>query len=430
MFNPIRGTQDFINNTPIVDGQFLFVIDQTEGKNNLYVDVGSNRIRIGAYDWSFILNKPFSTIGNGLNVNQDNELEVDISWSDVTNKPFISIGNGLLVNQNDELEVDISWSDVTNKPFTTIGDRLTVTTINGEEILSADIQTWGQIDNKPFTSIGQNLSVDNNGVLSANNQTWTQITNKPFTSIGTGLEVLNGVLVATGGGTGVDWATEVANKPFETLGSSFTVNSAGVLNLSNINWNVISNKPFTSIGSGLTVDTNNALKTNIAWADIISKPFTSIGSGLDVINNILVADVTWSDIINKPFTSIGDGLTVDTVTNTISADVQTVTASITGTASSSVVCKQSLVVTGNAAVNTPIDGTVYMEYTQNIIVGATDYVFTNTSFINTNSIIDVYTSEWGVVPSSVVIDGTNHTCTVTFVSSVAVNNLTCRIYIK
>lgn len=428
-FNPVRGTLQDINNTPIVDGQFLFVTDQDEGKNSLYIDVGANRIEIGAFDWIKILNKPFTTIGSHLTVDTNNVLSADIqTWSEITSKPFETIGAGLTVNSSHELIADIGWSDVPSKPFETIGSHLTVDP--DTKVLSADIQDWTEITNKPFTSIGARLTVSS-GVLSADIQSWSEVTSKPFTSIGEGLTVINGELCATGGGTGVDWSTEVVNKPFETLGSSFTVNVNGVLNLNNINWNIISNKPFTTIGTGLDVDSNDVLTASLGWSNLLNKPFTNIGSGLTVTNNMLTTDIGWTDVASKPFTSIGGGLNV--TNGVLDTVLQSVTAPTTGTASASATRSQALTISGaNPTVTTKINGTTYMEYSQTLNAGVfTDYTFQN-SEINANSIIDVYTSVWGIVPSSVIINTatTPPSCTVRFTSDTTISDFLCRIYIK
>ena len=425
IFNPIRGTLQDINNTPVSDGQFLFVTDQDEGKNSVFIDVGLNRIEIGAFDWSKILNKPFVTIGSHLTVDSNNVLSADIqTWSEILNKPFVTIGDGLAVNADDELIADIGWLDVPNKPFVSIGSHLTVDENN---ILSADIQTWSEILNKPFVSIGARLTVNSNNVLSADIQNWSEITSKPFTSIGEGLTVINGELCATGGGTGVDWATEVVNKPFETIGSSFTVSSSGVLNLNNINWNIISNKPFTTIGSGLNVDSNNVLSASISWGDVTNKPFTAVGSGLNIdSNNVLSASIGWTNVITKPFTTIGSGLSVSN--NVLSADIQTVTAPTTGTASDTGIRSQKLTIGGNSPATAEINGTAYMQYSQTIEAGLiTSYIFTNNA-ISSSSIIDVYTNVWGLLPASVVING--NVCTVNFTSATTISDVICRIYIK
>lgn len=91
-----------------------------------------------------------------------------------------------------------------------------------------------------------------------------------------------------------------------------------------------------------------------------------------------------------------------------------------GSASSTVVKSQYVQIDN---VQTDIDGTAYMENTAN----SASFVFTNSSYISSNSAIDVYTDTWGDNPSNVVVDGANHTCTVTFS---AAQSRTVRIYIK
>lgn len=106
---PIRGSNTEINNTPIVDGQLLFEINSSNGQNHIYMDNGTVRIPIGLNDWSQIVDKPFSSIGVGLNViNGVLSLSspLNVSWSDVKEKLFDDIGNGLFVSQG-ELKANI-----------------------------------------------------------------------------------------------------------------------------------------------------------------------------------------------------------------------------------------------------------------------------------------------------------------------------------
>ena len=105
---PIRGNRTEINNTPIVDGQLLFEID-SDGQNHIYMDNGTVRIPVGLNNWSQIVDKPFSSIGVGLNViNGVLSLSspLNVSWSDVKEKLFDDIGNGLFVSQG-ELKANI-----------------------------------------------------------------------------------------------------------------------------------------------------------------------------------------------------------------------------------------------------------------------------------------------------------------------------------
>lgn len=361
-FNPIRKTQSQIESTPIVDGQLLFVTDQNAGRNSIYLDVGTERKEIGRFDWSQITNKPFTSIGTGLNVTVDGELEMTEMWNNITDKPFATIGSGLLVVNN---------------------------------TLTADVQTWNQIANKPFESIGVGLTVN------------------------------NGALIATGGGTGVDWSTEVINKPFETIGSGLKVENGALETDITIGWTSVESKPFETVGGGLIV-VNNALTTSLAWSDITSKPFNTIGNTLSVVDGVLnVGTIEWNDVSNKPFVTIGSGLNISN--NILTADIKTVTAPTSGTASASATSFQTLTV--NNSVNTEINGTKYMEYSQTLsTINNTVYTFSNAD-ITTNSVIEVFTDKFGLIPTDVSVSQ-NGQCTVTFAPQSLASTVLCRIYIR
>lgn len=369
-FNPVRVALANLNSTPIVDGQLLFVTDQDNGKNNIYIDVGSVRKQVGLFDWSVILNKPFNTIGSGLVVT-DGVLEGETRWDMITDKPFETVGDGLKVEGN-ALKSDVAWNDVTNKPFNTIGAGLSVV----NNALTANAQPWGTISNKPFNSIGAGLTVDSNGVL-----------------------------IAIGGGTGVDWSTEINNKPFETIGSGLQVINGALETDITLGWTHVTNKPFDTIGSGLSVNSNRELFTQYAWGDVTSKPFATIGNGLNVdVNNVL------------------------------NTDIQTISVPINGTASQYNVCEQTLTINAGmtSEVNTEINGTKYMQYTKNLSVSADNEFRFESDELLATSLIDVYTSKQSMSPKSIVIDTTNspHTCTLTFPKSDVAENMTCRIYIR
>lgn len=136
-FSPIRGTTSQINNTPIIDGQLLFEIKNSNGQNHIYIDVDSERLPMGISEWSQVQNKPFETIGSGLSVTNNVLSADDQTWSQIQNKPFERIGSGLSV-------------------------------VNG--VLNANVGTprWTEVDDKPFSSIGEGLNVDSSNRLNAN----------------------------------------------------------------------------------------------------------------------------------------------------------------------------------------------------------------------------------------------------------------------
>lgn len=103
----------------------------------------------------------------------------------------------------------------------------------------------------------------------------------------------------------------------------------------------------------------------------------------------------------------------------------TVTIDSTGTASASGTKYERVGING---VYTEIDGTKYMEQTKTLSTSAaTTYTFTN-SAITANSLIDPYTSIFGVMPSN--IETTGGTCTVTIPSYSSAVSLKVRIYIR
>ena len=192
---PVRGSQTTIANTPILDGQFLFETDQLEGCNHIYLDVSSQRIPVGIYNWNVIENKPFNTVGTGLTVDND-DLQINIQWLEVTNKPFVQIGSNLTVSLSGVLSADPQdWSIITNKPFESIGSGLSV--VNNTLIANIPTQNWFDILNKPFETIGSGLNVVNNQLIADfSTINWSDITSKPFSTIGDGLSVSNNVLSA------------------------------------------------------------------------------------------------------------------------------------------------------------------------------------------------------------------------------------------
>lgn len=175
---PVRGTSIEINDTPIVNGQILFETD-SDTQNRVYMDieVESNnsiipkRIEMGIYDWNHIDNKPFNSIGTGLNVT-NGVLNLDspivVTWSDITNKPFNIIGDGLYVS-NDELkavveDIDFDW-DGTASSSTSTCQKLVYTNegttyikeINGTKYME-DTQTLSTSTNNVYTFSSSDIS--------------------------------------------------------------------------------------------------------------------------------------------------------------------------------------------------------------------------------------------------------------------------------
>ena len=142
-------------------------------------------------------------------------------WEHLENKPFSSIGEGLEVDENDILSAKSLIESFTAK----------ITELSN--LISNLNATWSTLANKPFSTIGEGLSVDENDALNAASVIeminevrtslsslevpWSNITGKPFNSIGDGLTVVNGALKTTG--SSVAW-NDVTNKPFNSLYSS------------------------------------------------------------------------------------------------------------------------------------------------------------------------------------------------------------------
>lgn len=430
-FAIMRSPRTEINDTPIVDGQFFIETDQTV--NNLYNDNNDNRVILGRYDWTKLVEKPFETLGDRLTV-ISGLLNADIqNWNIIVEKPFESIGNGLTITNNILKADDVSWDLIKNKPFITIGDRLTVT----NNILNADIQNWNTISSKPFVTLDSNSLNVTNDVLSANNQIWSRILGKPFTDLGIGLNVkADGTLYATGGIVGgIDWSSKILNKPFETLGSTLSVDSNDELIVGNINWSNVGVKPFNTIGAGLQVIDDVLILDVVYWNGINNKPFNSIGTGLSINADELVLDtVSWTNVSYKPFNTLGSGLDVNN-NDELLTNVQTITLSQVGTASDTNFSRQELNVNNNAS---PIEiiGTKYMEKVDDLnSEQAVMFIFLNQE-ITTNSSIDVMTLlnnvdntktlTYNIIPSNVSV--VNGQCVVTYPAS-DLGSITCRIYI-
>lgn len=138
-----------------------------------------------------------------------------------------------------------------------------------------------------------------------------------------------------------------------------------------------------------------------------------------------ITGLAWSGVTDKPFSTVGSGLTVSS--DTLSADIRSVSLTGYNTASSTAVSYQRLLVNG-VATGSIITGSMYMEQTQTLSTSSTTtYTFTN-SKITTSSAIDVYTDIYGVNPSSVSVS--SGTCTVVFPKYSSATSMACRIYIK
>ena len=121
------------------------------------------RIPIGLNDWSQIVDKPFSSIGVGLNViNGVLSLSspLNVTWDDINNKLFDDIGSGLSVSQN-ELSADVrhimfAWRAGTASANYAKYQQITITNKDG--------YYTQQINDTKYMEYSQTLNTNSNTV--------------------------------------------------------------------------------------------------------------------------------------------------------------------------------------------------------------------------------------------------------------------------
>lgn len=114
--------------------------------------------------------------------------------------------------------------------------------------------------------------------------------------------------------------------------------------------------------------------------------------------------------------------------NVISAEggISSAILEFTGTASNTGIRKQVLTVNGSSTYE--VSGSAFMETAKTLSTTNDNvYTFTNAA-ITSSSVIDVFASIYGFVPTSVV--ASSGVCTVTFPKYTVAQAMTCRIYIK
>lgn len=150
-----QGTNKYFN---ILGSTFNIDYIQNEINNILTILDSLNQ------NWPNISNKPFEYVGEGLDVNSNNELNASqlvqdvtalqaaianlrLTWSNISDKPFSQVGTSMKV-ENDRLEIgDIDWSSILNKPFELLSNQFLV---NSSDELEIDFVEWSKIRNKPF----------------------------------------------------------------------------------------------------------------------------------------------------------------------------------------------------------------------------------------------------------------------------------------
>ena len=135
-FAIMRSQRQVIENAPVVDGQiFIETNDElaTDDYNKIYMDVDDVRREIGISSW-FGLSKPF----------------------ELTDEDTLSIESNALIMNNQE------WSWLIDKPFETVGSTLFIE----DDVLKFGYQ-WRTVIDKPFYTVGYGLNVDSSGNLNA-----------------------------------------------------------------------------------------------------------------------------------------------------------------------------------------------------------------------------------------------------------------------
>ena len=293
-------------------------------------------------DWDELTNRPFETIGSGLEVTSEGVLQTtgdigDVSWSAVNDKPFETIGNGLSVNNDVLSTVPIDYDDIQNKP--TIPSATSDLINDSGFITSSDIPNWNTLENKPFESIGSGLVVDSEGVISATGgsgaSSWSELIDKPFDTIGSGLSVYNDALNVDP----IDYS-DILNTPTIPENTSELTNDSGFITSAAIPTNV---SDFTNDAGYITGINSTDVTTALGYTPYNSSnpnnyitaaqaPVQSVNGQTGAITGLAetsdiptkVSDLTndsgfitnadipdWDTLQSKPFETLGSGLSVD-----------------------------------------------------------------------------------------------------------------------
>lgn len=233
--------------------------------------------------------------------------------------------------------------------------------------------------------------------------------------------------VGTGSVTNVATGTGLTGGPITTTGTISLATSGVTAGTKGATANVTGTEGTTIKVPKITVDTYGRV-TALDEYTLTNKNTTYNGSSLKTSAAKTGSGTTVTSTIAASTSmdnAIGTLLNNDAALNTAISGKSAVTIGSTGTASASATRYQRVSVNGTY---TTIDGTVYMEQTKTLSTSAkTTYTFTN-SAITADSLIDPYTSIFGVIPSNIVTTG--GTCTVTIPSYSSAVSLKVRIYIR
>ena len=280
-----------------------------------------------------------------------------------------------------------------------------ISELNYVDGVTSNIQTQlnGKIANPSSKSDGQVLTYD------GTNQVWKAATpsggSSDYESL-SNLPYINSVLVK-------------GNKTLSNYGIAAEVHNHAISDITNLSTTLDGKQNTLTFDNAPTNGSDNPVKSGGIYTALSTKADTSsVPTKVSDLQNDsgFITGASWSDVTSKPFSTVGNGLTV--TSDTVAADIRTVTVDSTGTASNTGARYQRVNINGTG---NEINGTKYMEITS---TSGSSYTFTN-SAITSSSVIDVYTDTWGDNPSNVTVS--SGTCTVTFGAS---KTRSVRIYIK
>lgn len=370
---PVKGTNEEINNTPIVDGQLLFETNGSNENNFIYTDI--------EVESDFISDSKYY-------VNDTNTF-VDI----------VPISNQeLIFNKKYDGE---AYCAVIKYFVNGYGWYVTPIVFSDNET-SVEFTMIAYQGGVPFASFDYTYS----STCEFNNKTW-YITGEMRLPT-------NYVSISP------------SDLFFDNNDSSLSISDITLLLLNEIYSDTSQNQNTVMIPKRINVGVYD-------WNEIINKPFNSIGSDFIVTNGELnlasSISVSWNDVVNKPFNTISsnNGLYVGTYSGIekLCATVETFSIQWMGDSSFKYQQLQSRTDQGNRTMD--LSNSKYIE--EYISLGYVEQTISiTTSNITANSVIDVLTSIPSIRPTSISISG--NTCTLVFPPQDRMIDITCRIYIK